>query len=118
MAAEPQKPADPKAIKFGLGGARSNTIENLKQRQDKIEKIRKKSFFREQIIFFVIAAVSITPWVLAFSSHDSKTGYMLFKLGGIMLVGLYPTYLLLRFAVSLMTKPKTTEVKPKAKAAA
>ena len=92
--------------KYGQGGARQDTIQALTQKKEALEKARKKSFMREQIIFIMLAGISVVPIVMAFKAQDSKQGYMLFKVGGAMLVGLYPSYLLIRFLISLVTSPK------------
>ena len=93
-------------VKYGQGGARKDTINDLNKKKEIVEAQKQKNFLREQIVFVVIACASVVPFVLAFKTKDSKQAYMLFKLGGAMLIGLYPCYVLLRFLIGSMIKPK------------
>jgi len=94
--------------KIGQGTARQDTIDSLTKKREKLEAEKRKSFFREQIIFFVLAIISVAPLVAAFMSKDNELSYLLFKVGGATLILLYPTYLLIRAVISSALKSKKT----------
>ena len=92
--------------RYGKGTVRTGAIKELAEKREKAEEQKRKAMFREQIIFFLIAAASVTPWVIAFTSKDDKLAYNMFKIGGITLIGLYPLYMLLRAIISMLLKGK------------
>lgn len=92
--------------RYGKGTARVGTIKDLAEKRQREDEKKRKSMFREQIIFFLIAGLSITPWVIAFTSEDQALAYTMFKVGAITLIGLYPLYLLIRTVISLVLKKK------------
>ena len=91
---------------YGKGTARVGTIKDLAEKREAEEAKKQKSMFREQIIFFLLAGCSIAPWVVSFTTKDEKLGYLMFKVGGITLIGLYPLYLLIRALISVTLKGK------------
>ena len=92
--------------KVGQGTARVDTINELARRRERLEEEKKKSMFKEQIIFVVIAIASVGPLVAAFMVKSIETSYLLFKIGGATLILLYPSYLLLRAVLSAVLKKK------------
>ncbi len=92
----------------GKDTIRQSTADVLTKRREEMEQEKSKNLFREQIIFVLIAVISVAPLVAAFMVKDTKVSYMLFKIGGATLILLYPCYLLIRSIISSALKgPKT-----------
>lgn len=98
-----QQPPQQK-MQFGQGGVRRQSMEELRRKKQIIEEQKRKALMREQIVFFCVMTVSITPIIIAFMSKDDQLAFLLFKIGGSMLLVLYPGYLLIRFFIALAQK--------------
>lgn len=105
--------ADPNTGKsdprYGKGTARVDTIKDLTAKREQAEEQKRKAMFREQIIFFLIAACSVAPWVVAWNSKDSNLSMQMFKVGAVTLISLYPLYLLIRAIISIAVKGKKSK---------
>lgn len=94
-------------VKFGQGGVRTSTIQEVAEKNRILEEQRKKNFLREQIIFFVLASIGISPIIAAFMIQgDEQQSYKLFKIGIFTFLGLYPSYLIIRTMLGLVLKKK------------
>lgn len=88
------------------GSARQTTVNELTQRREAIEAQKRKGMFREQIIFILIALMSISPIVAAFMVEDSDLAMKLFIIGGAAMILLYPSYLIIRSILGAAMKAK------------
>lgn len=94
-------------VKFGQGGVQLSTIQDVAEKKRILEEQRRKSLLREQIIFFVLSLIGVSPIVAAFFIQgNEEQSYMLFKVGLFSFLGLYPSYLIIRTIFGLVVKKK------------